>query len=176
MLRAKQLMTGALLIGGSALVTGPAAAEDTKQPAIAREISRCRTIPDTGSRLACFDAVAARFEAAVAAKQLTILDAEGVRRTKRSLFGFSLPSVGIFGRNDNAPEFTEIDTTIRGVAALGYGKYEFRLDDGARWQTTDAMQGRSPRTGDKILIRKASLGAYFIRVGSGRVVKGKRVG
>ncbi|WP_375428091.1 hypothetical protein [uncultured Sphingomonas sp.] len=140
-----------------------------------RTLARCRLITEPTARLACFDAAAAQLQDAVSTGQVTMLDREGVRQTKRSLFGFTLPRVGLFGRSDGEPEFTEIDTTIARVLPLGFGKYELMLKDGARWQTTDALAS-PPRSGSAVRIRKATLGSYFINVNGRRGVKGRRIG
>lgn len=152
----------------------PPAALAQEQPAVVRDLGKCRAISDDTARLACFDVAAAQLDAAVTTKALTILDREGVRETKRSLFGFSVPSVGLFKRSDE-PDFTEINATISRVIPLGYDKFEFVLEDGARWQTTDSMR-YPPRKNGTIRIRKGALGAYFLSVNGDRGVKGKRVG
>ncbi len=150
----------------------------TEQPAVITDIAKCRGIGEAMARLACFDAASARLDAAVSSKQLTVLDREGVRQTKRSLFGFSLPAIGLFGRGNEkieAPEFSEIDTVIKQVLPLGHDKYEFVLEDGAHWVTTDAMPFR-PKAGVKIRIKKAAMGSFFVSVEGQRTVKGRRVG
>ena len=159
-----------------ALPPSAVAGQDARRDAAPlRALADCRKEADAGRRLACYDAAAAKLDADVSSGQLTVLDREGVQRTKRSLFGFQLPRVGLFGRDDRQPEFQEIDTIIARVVPLGYGKYELVLDDGARWQTTDTLPS-APRSGAKIRIRRASLGSYFINVDGRRGVKGRRTG
>ena len=162
-----------------ALLSAPSAlaqAAPDAPPAI-RDIGKCRAIPAAEARLACFDAAASRLDAAVEKKELTILDREGVKQTKRSLFGFSLPRIGLFGGKDEnePPEFTEINTTIKRVVDQGYGNYVLVLEDGAQWRTTEPLR-RSPRIGDAVTIKKGLLGSYLINVRGLRGAKGLRIG
>ncbi len=141
-------------------------------------IGDCQKIPAAPARLACFDAAAAALEAAVTSKQLTVLDREGVRRTKRSLFGFTLPRIGLFGRPDErneATEVTEINAKLQQVSALGNGKFRLTLDDGSKWQTNDSLNF-PPSPGEAIHIKKAALGSYYLKIENSRGVKGMRIG
>lgn len=157
-------------------VIAPATAHAAdKESATVRALTECRAITDAGARLACYDRAAAALAAAVASGQAVVLDREGVQRTKRALFGFQLPRVGLFGSDDDRPEFQRIETIVARVVPLGYGKYEFVLEDGARWQSTDTVPF-APRSGSKIRISKAALGSYFINIDGRRGVKGRRVG
>ncbi|HEX8382052.1 MAG TPA: hypothetical protein VF592_01620 [Sphingomonas sp.] len=144
-----------------------------------KAVGDCRNIVESSARLSCFDAAAAGLDAAVRSREVTVLDRESVRKTRRSLFGFALPRIELFGGREgddrDEAEFTEINTTVRRVIPVGYGKYDLVLEDGARWSTTEAL-GLPPRDGVAIRIRKASLGSYFLSIGRQRTVRGKRVG
>lgn len=145
---------------------------------VLQSFTQCRAIASAEERLACFDRAAAALEQAVQAKEVRILDKEDVQRTRRSLFGFQLPRVGLFNEGDEEAkktEFTEINTTIASARQLQNGRVEIRLsgEDDAVWQTTEAMTF-PPKAGDKIRIRKGAIGSYFINVG-GRSVRGMRV-
>lgn len=159
----------------AAVSTAPAGAQE-RPPAAVADVARCRTIGEAAARLACFDAAAARLEAAVNEKQITVLDREGVRRTRRSLFGFSLPSIGLFGGGkEDRDEVKEVDGVVRQVQSLPNGRYELVLEDGARWQTTEPTRW-APEAGAKVHIERASLGSYWIAVERARTVRGRRVG
>ena len=161
-----------------ALALGSAAA--SAEPKSASEIAAvgaCRAIADSASRLACFDKAAAELQQALDRKTLTVLDREGVRQTKRSLFGFALPSIPLFNRSDETKrdEFTEIETTAAQVRSIGNGKFEFTLPDGAHWQTTDPSP-MEPKIGTKLRIKKAALGSYFLFADHERPVRARRIG
>jgi hypothetical protein len=165
----------------AALMAAPAAGQVPSGDASRRTVesfTACRSIGDDTRRLACFDKAASDLEAAVARKDVTIVDRQDIRRARRSLFGFTLPSFGFLGGGkedpeDDAPEFKEINTTIKASRQSGIGRYEVTLDDGAVWETTEPLSF-PPRAGAKVRIRQATLGAYFLRVDS-RSVRARRV-
>lgn len=158
--------------------TAGAQAQDGASSRVLQSLTQCRAITAADQRLACFDKAAAALEQAVQAKEVRILDKEDVRRTRRSLFGFQLPRVGLFNEGDEEAkreEFAEINTTVASARQVQNGRIEIRLtgEDDAVWQTTEAMTF-PPKPGDKIRIRKGAIGSYFISVG-GRSVRGMRV-
>ena len=146
------------------------------QPDVIKSLNACRTIADNAARLDCFDAAAKQIDAAIDQNKLTILDQEGIRRKKRSLFGFALPELSLFGRADTAatPAPSEIKSTIRQIGSIGNGKYELVLDDGAHWQTTEPAMV-TPVTGSSIRIKRGALGSYFIFLEQERPIRGRRV-
>lgn len=140
------------------------------------ELGRCRAIADSATRLACYDRAAGKLTQAIADKQVVVLDSNEVRKTRRGLFGFSLPQLPFFGKDgEDSPEAREISARLASVSQLGYGKWRVRLDDGAVWETTEASDAINPAAGQNVVIRKASLGSYFLRFGSSRGVRAKRV-
>jgi hypothetical protein len=107
-----------------------------------------------------------------------IIDRADVRKARRSLFGFTLPRINLFGSGEGEPgveAFTEITTTVQSARPVANGRVEIRLADGndAVWQTTEPMNF-PPKAGAKIRIRKGALGNYFIAV-DGRSYRGMRV-
>jgi len=51
------------------------------------------------------------------------------------------------------------------------------LAEGGTWQSTEAWGGaKLPAPGAKILIRRAALGSYFLKIDGGRAVRGMRTG
>jgi hypothetical protein len=160
-------------------------AQSSSGSAVLEPFARCRAIPAAEARASCFDSAARGLEAAVAAKDITIVSRQDVRDTRRSLFGFTLPRVGLFsgddreapGRGDRrAPEdFQEIETTITSARTVANGRVELRIAEGeAVWVTTDPMPF-PPKPGRKVRIRKGSLSNYFIAVEGERSVRGMRL-
>ncbi len=138
----------------------------------------CRGLPDA-ERLACYDRAASALDAAVASKEVTVLDKQEVRRTRRGLFGFTLPRIGLFagdGDEKEADAFIEITSTVASARTVENSRIEFRLADEteAVWRTTDPL-GFPPKTGTEVTIRKGALGNYFIRFKGTRPVRGMRV-
>jgi hypothetical protein len=159
-------------------LAGPAYAAD-EPPAAIKALSQCRTIADNAQRLACYDREAGALVQSVERNETVVLDKQEVRKTKRSLFGFSLPKLPFFGGDKDPdkeePEFTQIETPLKTVRNIGYGKFRFTIDDGAQWETTEGINA-FPKPGEKVVIKKGLMGSYFIRFEGSRSVKGRRVG
>ncbi|RVT42405.1 hypothetical protein ENE74_06580 [Sphingobium algorifonticola] len=174
-------IVAALCIGGGA-ITGTAIAADKPKPRpeIFTKLLDCRALTDATARLSCYDAQVAALDRAAQDDEVVLLDKAEVRKTRRSLFGFSLPRLPFLGNDDEAenskPEFSEIQSTIKAMRDLGYGKYWFRLEDDAEWQTTEAVTSVFPKVGSPIVIKRAALGSYMGKIGRGRAVRMKRVG
>jgi hypothetical protein len=85
-----------------------------------------------------------------------------MKEARRGLFGFSLPSLKIFGDEDLG-DLDELETTIAGIST-GQRGFIFTLPDGARWAQTDKRYMDRPKVGAKIKIEKAALGSYMASI------------
>lgn len=128
----------------------------------------CRAIRNDAQRLACFDREVAALTAAVETKKIVVLDENAVRETRRSLFGFPLPSRTLFGKDDDsekrAPaELKRLDTVVTSSAKNNAGQLTFTVEGGARWvQDDDRMLMLSRiKPGTKVRISAGVLGSYF---------------
>lgn len=114
--------------------------------------------------------------------EVVVLDKTELNKTRRSLFGFTLPKLPFLtGNNDNqdtkeAEEFNQIEAKIATVRSAGNGIWQITLEDGAQWITTEATTGRQPKAGQMIEIRRATMGSFMGKVEGGRAVRMKRVG
>jgi hypothetical protein len=164
---------GSLLLGAA----DDASAQDSAADRVVRSFADCRAIPPPEKRLQCFEKATAALEASIKTRDVRILDRSDVRKTRRSLFGLTLPPIRLFGGGDDTEEeaFTEIKSTVASTRAVANNRVEIRLadEDGATWQTTDPMNF-PPRPGAAIRIRKGTMGNYFITV-EGRTYRGARV-
>ncbi len=175
------LRNGLFVAMGLLCCTAGARAQTGSSERVLRSFTDCRAIAAPDARLACFDKAAGALEAAVKAKDVTIVDRQDVRKARRSLFGFTLPKIDLFGgsgptRPDEKEDaFTELNTTVASARPAANGRVEIRLADesNAVWQTTDPMNF-PPKPGDKIRIRQGTLGNYFLAVG-GRSYRGMRL-
>jgi len=168
---------GAVLL---TLVAMPAVttAQTVPRPRHLGAIDACRAIAADPARLACFDREAAALLAATESGQVSVVDRADMRAARRSLFGFALPRLPFFSGDRSAEDaIDQLESTIRSVQPLENGRYRMTLTaDNAVWETTEAtMRLRSPRSGDKIVIKKAALGSYFLRIGGQVGIKGQRV-
>ena len=151
-------------IGALLLLTSPAASAPKKvaegpPPAQVTELLDCRNIADSAERLACYDKTAASIGEAVAKRDIVVFDRESVKKTKRGLFGFAIPNLGIFGDDDDAVEIKQVEGTIVSTGFNADGGYIFRLADGSRWTQIDSKPfAVEPRNGDKVVVKKGALG------------------
>ncbi|MEO5868211.1 MAG: hypothetical protein ABIS14_06265 [Sphingomonas sp.] len=153
------------LSAGAMAYTGQASAQsDGASARVMATFETCRKLTQADPRAACFDRAALALQAAIDSKDVRILDRADIRLAKRTLFGFTIPRIGLLS-SDGRDEFTELNTTVSSTRPAANNRYEIRLTDqeDAVWQTTDPMNF-PPRSGDKIRIRKGALGNYFMTV------------
>lgn len=168
--------------GAGLIATVMLAAQSGAAPAQAAplaQLERCRAIADDGQRLACFDAAAGTLLSASRSGEVTVVDRSQLRQARRSLFGFSLPRLP-FLQGDRSAEDDNgtLETTVRSVRSLGYGRVQVVIADGnAVWETTESYSTfDAPTSGQKVTIRRGPLGSYMLRFEGQRAVKGRRVG
>lgn len=162
-----------LAAAGATPAVAAAQSEGAQSPLLSG-ITRCRSQSDDAARLRCYDAAAGALAEASSKGEVVVLNREEVRRTRRSLFGFNLPKLPFFDGDDSKDEQPEeIELTLKSIRGIESGKYVFGFEDGSTWQTTEG-KNISPKVGQKITIKKAALGSYFIRV-NGRAVRGMRI-
>jgi len=169
-----------ILIGGiaAALATSAGARSNppTGTPAAVQSLLACQSITDAGQRLSCFDKAAQGFADAMTKKEVVIVDKARANEAKRSLFGFSVPNFGaLFGAGDE--QVSQIESTVAAAFENGYEGWTIKLADGSTWQQTDsAPVAIPPRRGDKVVVRRGTLGSYFVKLGSQPGFRAKRVG
>ncbi|HEX8841810.1 MAG TPA: hypothetical protein VF757_05870 [Sphingomicrobium sp.] len=162
----KYLMAAAaaagLILAGTADAGKPV---NTTVPAQIQRLLACRSVTDNAARLACFDRETQTVAGAFSSGDVVALDREKVRSTRRSLFGFHIPTLGnVFGGGED--EIKQVEGVLAGVGTNADGGYVFRLEDGARWSQTDGKPiALEPQRGDKVLIKRGAMGSYFLSVG-----------
>ncbi|HEX8402147.1 MAG TPA: hypothetical protein VF628_10635 [Allosphingosinicella sp.] len=162
-----------------ALSAAPVMAQSGQQarPALLKDLVGCRSVADPASRLACFDRAASALDEAEKRKDLVVVDREQLRKTRRTLFGLTLPNLSVFG-DDNKDEegVTRIETTLKGATQNGLGKWIFTLPDGAHWEQIDSRElANTPRPGHEIKIRRAAMGSYLANVQGQIAVRVRRM-
>ena len=158
-----------------------AAAEEKGESSYVAALRACQGKTDPAERLACYDTAVAAMVSASTEGEVRVVDRAEVRETRRKLFGFALPDLGIFGgRSDKEDpeqeqEFTTLQTTITGVRASG-GTYILVTAEGAEWQLDEVPRRlMRPKVGQPLEIRKGALSSYFLRIDGQKGVKGRRV-
>ena len=174
-----------LLLGvGAVTLSTPntALSRETQQPRpeIFTKLLDCRALTDSAARLACYDRQVGEMESASQRDEVVVLDKAELKKTRRSLFGFSFPKLPFLGGADDSdkadPEAAQIEAKITSARSIGYGKWTFVLDDGSQWETTEAIANRSPKAGLPIVIKRAAMGSFLGSVDGWRSVRMRRVG
>jgi hypothetical protein len=166
-----------LLVMGIALASAAAAEKPRNRPELFNKLLDCRAIADNAQRLACYDQSVGAIEEAEKKKDLVVVDRKEIRETKKSLFGFTLPKIGLFtgDKDDDKDEINEINSTVEIARMVKGGDWSLRLaNDAGTWETNSSISV-APRPGDKVRIKKASLGSYLGQVGINRGVRFRRV-
>ena len=160
-LRRTAALTLVLLAAPLAARTPPPA--DAPPAAPVKALLACQPLTDPTQRLACYDSAAGAFAKAYEKHEVMVVDRAEAKAAKRSLFGFSVPKVKLFGGNDDV-EVTKIDSTLADVRNRNDGSQVIVLADGSRWLQTDGPEV-SGRKGDKVEIVTAAFGSYFATIG-----------
>ena len=184
--RSKKLLGVALLPLSAVALPGNPAAQEAAQdapadPAIVERMRQCSTIAGDEARLDCFDAVSATLLADFDRGQVRLVRTEEIEKTRRDAFGFSLPTITLFGGKDEDGEKVDaLDTltsTITRVSRIGEDSWRFTIAEGdAVWEVRNApSRFREPKVGDSVEFEKAALGSYWVRVNGRMGTKGSRV-
>jgi hypothetical protein len=165
-----------LFLAAAAVVLPATASAADKKPALAASAAamlKCRDLADAATRLSCFDAAAAAFDAEVGRGDLVVIDRETMRKTRNSLFGFDINLPDFGGKGESAPK--EIIERATRVKPFGHAMWQITLESGAVWQTSEGMPTLAPpRVGENIKIRKTMTGGYMLHLGS-RLIRIRRV-
>ncbi len=141
------------------------------------QLKACSTIKDKDDRLDCYDTKVGAMVSASEAGDVRIVDREDVRRTRRQLFGFTVPDLDILEGDEQDKETSEmLETTISGARQLTNKAWRFTTVENAVWEISNAPARLAAiKAGDMVMFKKASLGFYFIRINGQMGVKGKRI-
>lgn len=148
---------------------------NTGTPPAVQQLIACRSIADPAQRLACYDRQSDALNQAIARKDVVVIDKARATATKRSLFGFSIPDFGgLFGGGD---DIKQIESTVVTAGPNADGGWTVKLADGSMWtQTDDTPVALEPRRGDKVVVVRGALGAFFLHLGRQPGFKVRRIG
>ncbi len=145
-------------------------------PKVYGDVVACRSIENAEARLACYDEKVTILDEAQKRKDIVLTDKEAVKATKKGLFGFDLPSLKIFGDDDDEDEVKEIESVVKSASQSREGALLVTLADGARWQQIDTkILNRKIKEGMTVRIRKASLGSFLVNIDSLPAIRMKRI-
>jgi len=162
----------------SVMVMAVAVQEAPPQSPI-NSIQLCRKIASDADRVACYDRAADALSEAQRRKDIVVMDRTQVQKAKRSLFGFSLPSIRLFDDNDGGGKggdgaLRQVTGTVQSATSLSGGLLRFTLDDDGVWESTEQATV-PPRRGDVVTIKGGSLGSYIATAPGRRSVRVRRV-
>jgi hypothetical protein len=164
----------AALIVASSLSAKPLLLKNKPPTGVARLLA-CKELADGVGRLACYDRESTAVGDAISRRELVMVDREAVKIARRSLFGFSIPSLGGLLGNDR-DELKQLEGQVAFSSQRGDGTYVIGLQDGTQWsQTDDRTLALEPRKGDKVVVNRAALGSYMLNVGRMPGIRVKRV-
>lgn len=150
---------------------------DDNASRVVEELAACRTIVEPMARLACFDRTATALVTARDNKSIVVVDRAEVRKVNRSLFGFALPNLNLFGKDDPAdePPIPEINGKIVKSTLIGRDLFALTLEDGTVWRMNESLGRYPPNDGDKIRIVRGALGSFRATIAGGRYIQVNRV-
>ncbi len=143
-------------------------------PPVFETVINCRALVADSERLACYDRSVAALAVAREKEDIVVADRATIRETKRGLFGFALPRLKLFG-NTEGEDVNEVEAMLSAVRNTQDGMAIFTLADGARWKQTDGG-ATFAKPGDRIRIKRGSLGSYLATVGKGAAFRVLRLG
>lgn len=151
----------ALAVAGAGLAAGAPKGRAAQLQAVVD----CRKLPDPTERLTCYDAAAAKLDAAEQAGEVVVVDREQVREARRAAFGFNFQMPAFMTRDEKPEEIDRISATVKEARQDATGKWIIVLSDGAIWRQTDSKKlFRDPHAGSTVDIRTAALGSFFMKV------------
>jgi hypothetical protein len=160
----------ALLPAAASAQQSPRPLAEGPRPAAYEALMRCRAITEATARLQCFDTATAELQAATERRELVVVDRAQVREGRRRLFGLSLPHLPIFGGGDDANDndadrVDHVEGVISSAHTNATSQWVIRLQDGAVWTQIDGHTlGNPPRSGMPVLINRAAMGSFMMRV------------
>lgn len=134
----------------------------------------CSMMEDDSARLACFDQSVQTLVDLQDRGEITVVDKEDIAETRRGLFGFSLPKLGVFGPGDDADEQV-LRSHITAIRQLRGDHWEIEIEEGSVWQATNTPRRFKPTVGAEVELEKAALTSYWLRVDGQLGVKARRI-
>ena len=151
------------------IAQNPVSSQDLLQ-----RMADCRPMQDNTARLDCYDKAVEAIDVAKKKKDFVVLDRGEVQKAKRALFGFSLPSIRLFGDGKDDEQLKQLVGVLQSSTSLPGGLMRFAMQDGGIWETTEGtMVGL--RQGDTVTIKAGSLGSYIASAPGRRSVRVRRL-
>lgn len=165
-------MTPSAIMLVSLAITTQLAPNETSSPL--DSLFNCQTIIDRIDQNSCFLTETTKLKSSLLNGDLVVLDQALAEQRSIESFGRHRGDSLVSSFEVEAPD--QISSTLASSAQVADGKYRFTLEDGSSWQQTDSDSIRlKPRNGIEVTVKRASMGSYFLRLGSGRDIRVRRI-
>ncbi len=153
-------------------LTSAASAAPPPQSPLLADLLKCEGMKEDAPRLRCLDAATRALREASQSGRVALIDREKVSGARRSLFGFNLRNIPLFGEAGSGEEQSELRSTVRSATENGAGGWFVTLAEGGVWTTLEPLP-LTPRPGSAVVVRRTALGGYMMNV-AGRGVRAER--
>ena len=162
----QSMLAGLVIAAATSSLTWARNAPSTPGTAAAvSAVMDCRAIADSAQRLACFDKTVGEMAKAETSGELLTLDREQRRSVRRQAFGLNLPSLTIFDRGEKGEDADRLTAKVVSAHKLGDGKWLIQLEGGAVWRQTDDQElFKEPHDGSTAVIKRGTLGSFFMKI------------
>ncbi len=131
----------------------------------------CRSIPEAGARLECFD----RESASLAVAPVAASPAPAMPPEK----AFGLPPLAVAeaqaSRIEQPASIDSLTGRVVGLSLGENGRVVVTLDNGQVWRQLMAGEDLNLKLGDTVRLSRGIVGSYFMKVPSGRTCKVNRL-
>lgn len=134
------------------------------------ELVACRSVKDMQERDSCYLNASRTLERRVASGELRISGIPAAQEPK-ALFGLTRTTA----RDAFPVEIKEVASTVSGRQPFGYDRWIIQLKNGATWRTLESSNMLEPRIGTPVVVRRGSLGGYFLEVKGERAQRAERI-
>ncbi len=134
----------------------------------------CENLSSSEAVATCFRNEAQQLRTRIAQGDVMVIDKAAAEERSRSTFGQRRDETIAATLGVEAPD--RIESTLASAAALGDGKHRFTLADGSQWLQTDSDRVRpGMRAGQSVVVKRATLGSYFLQIENRRDIRVRRV-
>ena len=141
---------------------------------VIQSLETCASINNSDEAVICFQTETSKLKARIESGEVIVLDRATATLRNQEAFGRR----EIVRANElvgaEAPD--RIETTLVSSAQRPDGKILFTLGDGSLWVQTDSDPIRfGLRNGSTAVVKRASMGSFMLRIGTGRDIRVSRL-
>ena len=135
-------------------------------------LKQCERVVSDAEKLACYRTESARLVELQQSGQIIITSVEDQRRIAEEGFGRRITAP----ESDSPAVVDRLESTVSSSTVNSSGKRIYLLADGSIWEQTDQNPTRiTPATGSNAVVRRGTLGSFFIKVGSSPEIHVRRI-